>query len=69
MKCLSAIHDTCSFGMDYVSANYDPYSFVGLGSRICHEDRQQCSGATWYVCLLYMFKPQLWGEHPPPLQV
>ncbi len=24
-------------------------------------------GTTWYVYLLYVFKPQLWGEHLPPL--
>ncbi len=60
MKCLFVIHDTCLFGMDYMSINYNMYSFVGLGSRICTKTVNS-DGTTWYVYLLYVFKPQLWG--------
>ncbi len=76
MKCFSVIHDiddTHSI-IDYcpLSINYDLYSFVRLGSHIRGGYATKIvisDGAEWYVYLLYAFKPQLWGEHPPPLQL
>ncbi len=53
--------------MDYVSVNYDLYSFVGFGSRIRHEDlglRGMCISCPCLnhsyrenICLPYNFEP------------